>query len=306
MEDSWQRENQIRNKVLFLTLGTAVEDLRAVALMVGSLRTFGGELAEAPLFIFTTNMQAATRLVDENTLPVLLEDADRLPAYPFSRKVAACAQAEQLAPPGTGSLVWIDPSVLVVQPPVEFHLGENYEAAFRPVHIRNVGLTPEEPLDAYWKGIYTAAGVDEITTTTTSFIDGQRLRSYFNSHAFSVNPALGLMNRWNMLFQRLAADPSFQSSACGDETHRVFMFQALLSTLIASSIEPGRVRILPPSYNYPYHLQEQIPASRQLAALNEAVCLTYEDLSIHPATLSGIQVYEPLRSWLEAQINGVT
>jgi hypothetical protein len=306
LEDSWQRENRIRNKVLFFTLGTTAEDLRAVALMVGSLRTFGGELAEAPLFIYTTDVQAATQLEAANTRLVLLNDADRLPTYPFRMKVAACAQAEQLAPPGTGSLVWIDPYVLVVQPPLEFDLGENYDAAFRPVHIRNVGLPPEEPLDAFWKGIYTAAGVDEISTTTTSFIDGQCLRSYFNSHTFSVNPALGLMQRWKILFQRLAIDPSFQSSACGDETHRVFLFQALLSALIASSIESGRVRILPPSYNYPYHLQEQISADSQLTALNEAVCFTYEDLSIHPATLSGIQVYEPLRSWLEAQIKGVT
>lgn len=291
--------------MLFFTLGAA-EDLRAVALMVRSLRTFGGELAAAPLLIFTTDMRAASQLEDVNTRRILLKDAERLPAYPFSRKVAACAQAEQLAPPGTGSLAWIDPSVVFVQPPVEFDLGEDYDAAFRPVHIRNIGLPPEDPLDTFWKGIYTAAGVDEITTTTTSFVDGQRLRSYFNSHTFSVNPALGLMQRWNILFQRLAADPAFQSSACGDGTHRVFLFQALLSTLIATSIEPGRVRILPPGYNYPYHLQEQIPADRRLAALNEAICFTYEDLPIHPATLTGIQVYEPLRSWLEAQIEGVT
>lgn len=306
MENSWQRKNRIRNSLLFFTLGTSPEELRAVALMVGSLRTFGGDLAEALVWVFTTDLQAARPLETANTRTVLLKDADSLPVYPFSRKVAACALAEQLAPQGTGSLVWIDPSVLVVKPPVGFDLGENYDAAFRPVHIRNVGLPPAEPIDAFWRGIYAAAGVDEITTTTTSFVDGQRLRSYFNSHTFSVNPALGLMQRWNMLFQRLATDPSFQASACGDETHRVFLFQALLSTLIASSIEPGRVRILPPGYNYPYHLQEQIPAGRRLAALNEAVCFAYEDLSIHPATLSGIQVHEPLRSWLEAQFNGVT
>jgi len=306
LENSWQRKNRIRNSLLFFTLGSSPEELRAVALMVGSLRTFGGDLAEAPVWVFTTDMQVARPMETTNTRTVLLKDADSLPVYPFSRKVAACAMAEQLAPPGTGSLVWIDPSVLVVQPPVGFDLGENYDAAFRPVHIRNVGLPPEEPLDVFWKGIHAAAGVNEIPTTVTSFVDGQRLRSYFNSHTFSVNPTLGLMQRWNNLFQRLVADPSFQSSGCGDETHRVFLFQALLSTLIASSIEPGRVRILSPGYNYPYHLQEQIPAGMRLAALNEAVCFTYEDLPIHPGTLSGIQVYEPLRSWLEAQIIGVT
>jgi hypothetical protein len=300
LDNSWQRENRMKNSVLFFTAGTSPADMRHIALMVSSLRTFGGVLAEAPVWVFTTDMQAARQVGTANTRPVLLEAADRLPAYPFSRKVAACALAEQLAPPGTGSLVWIDPAILVVQPPVGFDLGEDYDAAFRPVHIRNVGLPPAEPLDAFWKGIYTAADVNDIPTT--SFVDGQLLRSYFNSHSFSVNPALGLMQRWNNLFQLLVADPSFQSSACGDETHQVFLFQALLSTLIASSIEPGRLRTLPPTYNYPYHLQEQIPAGKRLATLNETVCFTYEDFSIHPGALTGIQVVEPLRSWLEAQI----
>jgi hypothetical protein len=270
--------------------------------MIDSLRTFGGELAEVHFWVFVTDLDSARGLEGERTRLQPLTIPDLVSAYPLGKKVAACARAEELAPAGTRSLVWVDAACLFCQPPTLFALGTDCEAAFRPVHIRNVGLPPSEPLDAFWGGIYAALGMDDIRTTVTSFVDGQLLRTYFNSHAFAVNPTLGLMRRWYELFQRLISDAAFQSAACVDERHQIFLFQALLSALVAASVGPGRVRVLPPTYNYPYNLQERIPAERKLAALNEAVCFTYEERDIHPNAVTGIEVREPLRSWLDSHL----
>jgi hypothetical protein len=223
-------------------------------------------------------------------------------AYPFGRKVAACAQAEQLVTTGTRTLVWIDPACLIVQPPVLFDLGAAFDAAFRPVHIRNVGLPPAEPLDAFWQGIYSALGLVDISTAVVSFVDSQRLRPYFNTHAFAIHPALGLMSRWYELFQQFIDDDQFQAAACPDQRHQIFLFQAILSSLVASSLAPERVLILPPTYNYPYHLLERIPTERRATAFDDLVCIAYEERSIHPEALTGIQVREPLRAWLEAKV----
>jgi hypothetical protein len=135
-------------------------------------------------------------------------------------------------------------------------------------------------------------------------VDGQRIRSYFNSHAHSVDPGRGLFRRWLELFAALVQDRDFQARACPDETHRTFLFQAAFSALLASSLEPERIRLLPPTYNYPYHLQDRIPADRRAAALNDLVCFSYEEESIRPERLTGIQVREPLRSWLAARFAG--
>ena len=290
----------MNTSTIFLTAASAGR-LTATRLLIDSLRSFGGELAEAPFWIFATSPEAVHSLEDEHThaFPLVLPEV--VSAYPFGDKVAACARAEELAPAGTRSLAWIDPTCLIVQPPVLFQLGAGSEAAFRPVHIRNIGLPPSEPLDAFWKGIYAACGVKDIGTTVTSFVDGQLLRTYFNSHGFAINPALGLMERWYELFQRLVRDKQFQSAACADERHQVFLFQALLSTLVATSMDPTWMRLLPDTYNYPYNLQERIPADRRLAALNETVCFTYEERSIHPKAITGIEVREPLRAWLGAR-----
>jgi hypothetical protein len=287
--------------ILFITTAS-VKNLPAVRLMIDSLRAFGGELAEAPFWIFAPDPELVGATGDKQLRLLPLAIPESVAAYPFGEKVATCARAEELAPTGTRSLVWIDPSCIVVQPPVLLDLGERSDAAFRPVHIRNVGLPRSEPLDAFWKGIYNAVGVEDIQSTVPSFVDGQILRAYFNSHAFSINPALGLMQRWDELFRQLVGDAQFQSTACADERHQVFLFQALLSTLVASSVEPGRIRVLPSTYNYPNHLQDQIPASLRFAALNEAVCFAYEDLSIRPDSLTGIDVREPLRAWLETRV----
>ena len=278
--------------------------LPATRLLIDSLRAFGGKLADAPFWVFAPDPEPVRGLETKYTSVLPLTVPRPASAYPFGNIVAACACAEELAPAGTHSLIWIDSRVLVVQPPILFDLGPNSDAAFRPVHIRNVGLPPSEPLDAFWQGIYAAVGVDDISVTVTSFVDGQLLRAYFNSHAFTINPALGLMCRWYSLFQQLVSNAQFQSAACADERHQVFLFQALLSTLVASALKPARVRILPPIYNYPYNLQDRVPTGWRLAALNEAVCFTYEERSIHPNAVTGIEVREPLRAWLEARLTG--
>jgi hypothetical protein len=291
----------MNSDIIFFTIAGA-NDKGAARLMIDSLRTFGGDLANVPFWVFAIDPEPAQSLEGEYTRVLSLTLPNPVAAYQFGYKVAACARAEELAPAGTRSLAWIDPSCLVVQPPGFFMLDAGLDAAFRPVHIRNVGLPPSEPLDAFWQGIVTAVGVNDISTTITSFVDDQLLRTYFNSHAFAIHPTLGLMQRWYELFQQLVGDASFQAKACADELHQVFLFQVLLSTLVATTIDPVRIRILPPTYNYPYHLQDMIPTDRRLTALNETVCFAYEDCSIHPNQISGIDLHEPLRSWLATRV----
>ena len=289
---------------LFLTTASQ-NTIPEVGLLIDSLRTFGGELANAPFWVFSTQPEGAQKRIhqfeDVHTRIIPLEIPVSISRYPFCEKVAACALAEQNAPVGTRSMVWIDSSCLIVQPPRLFDLGNEFDAAFRPVHIRNVGLLTIEPLDPYWQGIYSTLGLEDASTTIISFVDGQCLRTYFNSHAFAIRPGLGLMNRWYALFQLLVKDKLFQTKACPDETHQLFLFQALLSALVASSIDSRRIYILPDTYNYPYNLQNQLPVEKRANIINDLVCFTYEARSIHPSDLYDIQLNEPLRSWLEAK-----
>jgi hypothetical protein len=177
-------------------------------------------------------------------------------------------------------------------------LGKEADVAVRPVHIRNVGLGVSEPLDAYWKAIYQMVGVTDTRITVESYIDQQKILAYFNTHAFAIDPYKGLLRGWHENFEKLVCDEAFQSGACYDELHQVFLHQAVFSALITANLTPDRIRLLPPQYNYPYNLHASINPERQARSFNDLVSFTYEDRDLHPTAIDDIKINEPLRTWL--------
>jgi hypothetical protein len=293
-------------QTIFLTSIRSARGKACARILIDSIRTFGGALRDCPIWVFETNPQKAScqDFASDSVQVIPLNMPDTVHDYIFGDKVYACAQAEAMATPEVQSLVWIDPTCVVVNPPLLFDLGAAFDAAVRPVHIRNVGLLATDPLDEFWQKIYATVGVNDIASTVESLADGQRLRAYFNSHGFAINPKKGLLHRWFPLFEKLVCDQEFQARACADERHQIFLFQAILSALLATSLDPKRICILPPTYNYPYNLQSSLPLERRAQSLNDLVCFTYEERSIDPSEMKDIQIGEPLRAWLVAHQQG--
>ncbi|MBN2386066.1 MAG: hypothetical protein JXB85_03540 [Anaerolineales bacterium] len=291
------------DQIVFTTALRSSYGASCARLLIDSLRSFGGEIGRAPFWVFAAgSWSEAAVLAGEGVRVFPLEIPDPIENYIFSEKVVACARAEEMAAGQIRSLIWIDPNCLVVNPPVLYALGEKYDAALRPVHIRNVGLPAGGPLDAYWKGIYAALGVDDVAMTVRTFVDGQTLRAYFNSHAFAINPDLGLLQHWSELFAALVLDRDYQQAACQDQRHQVFLFQALLSGLLATALDPERMRNLPPTYNYPYNLQGAVRSEARARALNDLVSFSYEERSLNPDEITDIEVQQPLRTWLMKRV----
>lgn len=290
----------INNQTVFLTLMRSDSEKSCVRILIDSIRSFGGTLSNCPIWIFEPVSHGINCNYPESTgvRVFSLNVPDKVKHYLFADKVYACAEAEKMATPEIQSLVWIDPACLVIKPPILFNLNQSFDAAVRPVHIRNVGLPSTEPLNDFWNKIFEIVGIPDIQSTVETFVDTQRIRSYFNSHAFSVNPSKGLLRKWFEYFEILACDEGYQANACSDNTHRVFLHQAILSALLISMLTPERVRILPPDYNYPYNLHRSVPPDRRAAALNDLVCIAYEDRSLDPNVIDDIDVLDPLKSWL--------
>lgn len=286
----------------FLTMVRSAREKAQARLLIDSLRAFGGRLGQSPVWVFEARPQEAPcqDLAGEGVQVLPLEVPGPARRNYFGPKVYACARAEQMSTGRARSLIWIDPMCLVIRPPLLFDLGADVDAAVRPVHIQNVGLTTKQPLDAFWGRVYETVGVEDVQTVVESFVDGRRLRAYFNSHAFAINPAAGLLGRWLAHFERLVGDEAFHAGL--DDPHHIFLFQALLSALLATALAPERLRILPPDYNYPYNLQASVPPERRAQALNELTCIAYEDRSLDPQAMEDIAVQEPLASWLSARV----
>ncbi len=287
---------------IFLTLFRSEAGERLARIAIESLRTFGGPLAACPVWAFLPDPGrvpgALTGLEGVYTFSLAIEDD--CPPYPFADKVYTCARAEEIAGPEVRSLVWLSLDCLVINPPLLFDLGPAADAAFRPVHHRNIGSPAHEPPDDFWQGVYRALGVGDTLHTVESFADGQTLRPYFNTHCFAFNPAVGLGRAWWAHFKALVADEPFQAGPCRDELHQAFLHQAVLSTLAVKLLAWERVRLLPPEYNYPLNLLNEMPKNRRPPTLNSLVNAVYED-----AFPSGaIEIQEPLRSWLRQRLLG--
>ena len=266
-----------RVSAVFVTLVARPEVAPRARLAIRSLRESGGELGASPVLVFATDPRAITGVFSGSAgVSVSQLDTAGAPSYPFALKVRACAQAERLAR-NADTLVWLDPACLFIRPPLQFSLAGQADAAFRPVHIRNIGSLASEPLDSYWTRVYREVGVDVSPGTIESFVDAKKLRPYFNTHCFSTTPATGLLTAWQEHFERLAADTAFQSGPCADDEHQVFLHQAVLSALVTKLVSWSRIRILPPEYSYPLHLRSRLPEARRVRNLNDLTVAVYED-----------------------------
>ena len=295
-----QKPSAPHNQTCFFILVTSFEGEKHARFLIESLRTFGGDLCACPIWVFLPNRERVsslyTDLEDVHVFPIAVEEG--FSRYYFTYKVHTCASAEEMAEGEFRSLVWLSPQCLIVNPPDHFDLAPDMDAAFRPVHIRNVGLPVEAPLDSYWRKIYQTVGVKDPTYSVESFVDQQALRPYFNSHIFSINPARGVLRSWLTYFKRMIADQAFQSGPCQDEVHQIFLHQAILSALLPKLLAWERIRILPPEYSYPLHLHHEVPEVRKPDSLNDLVCPVYEDTYRFPDTLNGLEVLMPLKEWL--------
>lgn len=286
--------------MVFVTSATDANELKAVGLLVDSIRRFGGALSEAPVWlVLDSGFEGLPELPDDEGVEILeTRVREEIRGYELAGKVSACAEAEKRAASAIRSLVWLSPDTLTVNPPTQFILDEAFDAALRPVHVKNIGLRADEPVDGFWEGIMDCAGISDTDFEVRSFVDGQRIRAYFNSHSYCVNPSIGLFQEWLRCFTNLVADDEYQEHHCSDGLHRTFLHQALLSTLTVAMIPRDRIRVLPPTYCYPYNLQSSIAVNHRATTLNQLTSVVYENLVLDPDEMKDIGMDEPLRSWL--------
>jgi hypothetical protein len=285
-------------QIQYMTAISSQEEAKQVKLLLDSLFRFGGRLGEYPVWLFFTDLEFSVGFSESDKIKIFhLKIDSPFRNYPLSEKVFACASAEEMVSSEVQSLVWLNPDCLIFNPPALFVLGEAYDAAFRSVHIRNVGSLADEPIDGYWLSVYEEIGVREVPYTFESFVDAQTIRPYFNTHCFSIDPSLGIMRTWRAYFKSLILNREFQTNYCQDSLHQLFLHQVVLSALIMKLIEQKRILMLPPEYSYPLHLQEKLPSSKKIQSLNQLVCMVYEDSTL----LEGIEIEEPIRSWLKAK-----
>jgi hypothetical protein len=289
--------------IFALCVITGAQEKKA-GVLIDSIRRFGGPYGEAPVYVVVdaraglpcTSLKAR----GVQLLPLDIDEAAR--SYPFASKVYAAAQVEERVAFSAGSLAWFDVETLVVAPPRALELDPRHAVAMRPVFLLNtVGQPVDQPVDAFWSAIYRETGVEPAQVPVVeSLVEAKRIRLYVNCGIVSFRPGRGICREWARAFTALVKDAGFQRAACADPLHRIFLHQAVVSSVILAKSKPAEWLWLPRDHGYPLNLHERLAPARKARSLNELSCLIYDSLwDEQPGWMSGITIDEPLRTWVE-------
>jgi hypothetical protein len=286
---------------------------KAAAALIECIRTWGGPYREGPIYVVVTAPGFLQGVLEaKNVTRVLLDLAEPVRSFPYAVKARAAAAVEELVAGKVRSLAWFDPETLLFGPPKEMDLGEGLAAAVAPVQFINTGQAPDALVDAYWAGIYRRVGLDpgKIFTVETR-IDRRTIRAYLNCGMIAVRPEKGLLREWAEVQDALLGDEEYMKAAITDGIHRVFLHQAIITSLLVARLGRQEIRFFSKAYNYPLFCHGldfspgsggayRVPADTRPVRLNDLVTVFYEGLFREhedwPALIPPAE--EPLGSWL--------
>jgi hypothetical protein len=252
-------------------------------LFVESLRAWGGALAGAPVYAFTSPEDAPSeetveRLtgLDAAHVELRLEVPWRDP--PVLNKVYVSAWAEREL--DHELLVFADSDTVFLDEPREL-AGDGWLAAAKPVgNSRTAGSTgPGDPNEPYWQRVYDLLGVRSWPFVTT-IVDRARIRAYWNTGLVAARREAGLFGAWERALVRL-----FESGCVFKKP--VLMEQVAWAGVIADIHD--QVLVLPDEYNYPLPKRTFLPPHVRDLELDEIVHIHYHRWGHLPGFLGEVR-----------------
>ncbi len=290
-------------------------------LLFESVRRYAGRFKDCPVYAHSPRAghavsSDARRRLDE--LGVHYSDEilnAACPQYGSANRVAAAAHVEETT--AHEVLVVLDSDTLFLREPSEFILPRGTDVALRPVDLKGVSTTGGgDVCDAYWRDLCRCCGVAyEDVPWGESFVDGQRIKANYNGGLVVARGRLGIMRRWADFFFRsvvrgLRPRPgaaAFRAGVGMVEPVAAELWgsnQAALS--LAAWSTTRRVRVLPPTYNYPLHQHAHVPPKLARKVFKRLVHVHYhylfapDALASNPLLRDGGPLTGEQREWLRS------
>lgn len=280
-------------------------DERESLLLARSLRAFGGELADRPLWLMMPEEVEQLSASAHRVLADLGVDVCRfvLPedslAFPFGGKVHAAAAAEERASGAADVLVWMDSDTVFAGTPGDVRIESGVALGYRPVMLKNISSPCDEPPDAFWRFVYEGCGTPAgraFPMTTT--VDGARIRAQFNAGILCVRPGIGLLRAWRDRFEQLFREPPLAPFYEAHELYRIFVHQAILSATLLARLGEAERRDLGPRVNFPMFLGAPPEGARHAVTLRYDAFEEFEDAGWR----AKVVLARPFEEWLRAQL----
>lgn len=244
-------------------------------LLVSSLREFGGEFKNVPIFSyqprkkFKVSQETISFFEKNNVEYVDLELNKDFCDYPFANKPSACAHRERNT--DADILIFLDSDVFFFNEPKEFTNLENADVILRPVDLKSIGAENSEDKNAiYWESLYQLLGVKVLRTVSTTVTD-VNIWEYYNSGHIVTFTKNDLFRTWNENFIKV------MNAGIIPDSGLTFVEQSVFSATV-SQMEL-KVKLFGKEYNYPIHVENQIKNSDYIVScFDSLVSLHYHDI----------------------------
>ncbi len=300
----------ISTKPVFVTVAYPVQWSESnTLLLVESIRSFGGALAESPVWCFVPDYGKQPsepfkqRMSELHAELIPFEIDKEIARFFFAADIRAAALAESTAIGKTQFLCWLASNTIVLREPTDFILAADKNLGYRPVHHTNIGSIFDEPVDEFWTLVYRSCMVPEHRIfPMKTHVDANVIRPYFNAGILVTRPDNGLFKRWHDAFSEVYKAPEFAALYEKDERYTIFIHQAILSGVILAFFGRGEIQELPPAYNYPMHLSGQDSTAARPTNIGDLVTVRYEDPAQIPDWLSRIAGGDPFKKWFDERV----
>jgi len=276
---------------------------RSTRAFIKSVRAHGGKYRNAVIYTILGDQSnfPCESLKNENVILLPLEMDPQFKNYPLAIKAFVAAQVEKLVEDQVTTLAWFDPATLVLGSLDELNLERKYGVAIRPVSLLNtIGIEPGSEPNNYWTPIYSELGLDyKNVPSYKTIVDEKPIQAYFNCEIFSVDPRLGIFTEWAKVLSKFLKDENYQKNACNTFLRRLFLHQAVLSSVIISKVESNDIKPLSIKSGYPFGQHERLSDEKKIKKLNDlsAIIFDYQWDRIG-RWMEKIAVEEPLKEWL--------
>lgn len=288
----------------FSTKGYEVQAL----ILVRSLRQFGGEMANLPVWIYVPEgrdmagpaLEALLEL-DVEIIPFALEDS--LWKFPFSAKAVAAGLAEERAEAEGVQLAWHDRTGMIRHTPEAFVLPEGKSFGFRPTDIANIGSPFGEPLPPFWQTVleHFDLTADQLPPITTA-IDQKKLHLYINAGLLVVRPEKNTLRAWASNLQETYLLDEFKAFYHEDQAYGVFMHQAALTAAVVQTTQSEERLILPDSYLFSIDNFFDYREEMQPGSLDKITTGRFHEFFALPNWQDLVIASEDLLDWFQSQL----
>ena len=279
-------------------------------ILVESIREFGGEFSDCPIWLFTKKTQTELpadllSILEQHSVEIYTLDLDpEIVDFSFVNHVYAAAKAEKMALNKTENLVFLGTNSLFFDSPEKFLLKEGINLGYRPVHHKLIGSLYHEPIDYFWSLIYQKCDVKQDKSfPMQTHVDGQILRPYISSGCLVVNPKRGFFKVWWENYRIIHKEPVFKEFYEKYDLYEIFIHQAVLSAVMLSELEKNEIEELPFEYNYPINLYHESLEEFKPKNFEKLVTARYYlEKIVEEDEFNKIPFTESMKSWLEKRI----